>query len=106
MIPGSAGPGPPRGRPRSEEAMSEGSEAAPAESEGLEPGGETRPCAYCGAQIHPLSTRCPECGGHVSLAWRTVHKEHFLFLFTSILIAIGCLVSWSPRHPDVPSAFT
>jgi hypothetical protein len=72
----------------------------------LDPGAEMRPCAYCGAPIHPMSTRCPECGGHVALAWKTVHKEHFLFLFTSILTVIGCLVSWSGRHPDVQSAFT
>jgi hypothetical protein len=86
--------------------MSDVSEAVVDGPEGLEPGGALRPCSYCGAQIHSLSTRCSVCGGHVALAWRTVHKEHFLFLFTSILTAIGCLVSWSGRHPDIPSAFT
>jgi hypothetical protein len=85
--------------------MSDGPEVT-AETEEMEPGAEMRPCAYCGARIHPLSTRCPECGGHVALAWKTVHKEHFLFLFTSILTVIGVLASWSGRHPDLPTAFT
>lgn len=62
-----------------------------------------RPCAYCGHTIHPESHRCVECGGHVGLAWGTVHKELFLFLFLSVVIAAACLVSWTGRTP-VPSA--
>ena len=85
--------------------MSDGPETVDG-TDALDPGAELRPCAYCGTPIHPMSTRCPECGGHVALAWKTVHKEHFLFLLTSILAAIGCLVSWTGRHPDVQSAFT
>lgn len=70
-----------------------------------EPGAEValRPCAYCGHPIHPESHRCVDCGGHVGLAWGTVHKELFLFLFLSVLIAVGCLVSWVGRTP-APSA--
>jgi hypothetical protein len=66
---------------------------------GTEADGESRPCAYCGTPIHPASGRCPECCGHVALAWGTVHREHFLFLLSSILIAVGCLVPWTIRWP-------
>lgn len=60
---------------------------------------EMRPCAFCGAMIHPSSGLCHECGGNVSLAWGTAHKEHFLFLLASILIAVGCFASWAVRSP-------
>jgi hypothetical protein len=61
---------------------------------------ELRPCALCGADIHPSSTRCASCGGHVAMAWGTVHKEHFLFLFCSLCIAVGCIVPWVTRWPS------
>jgi len=35
----------------------------------------------------------------VGLAWGTAHKEHFLFLFASILVLVACLASWSQRFP-------
>lgn len=60
---------------------------------------ELRGCAYCGEQILPGSYKCPACGGNVGLAWGTAHKEHFLFLFASILVLVGCLASWSQRFP-------
>jgi len=60
---------------------------------------ELRGCSYCGEQILPGSYMCPSCGGNVGLAWGTAHKEHFLFLFASILILVGCLASWSQRFP-------
>lgn len=62
---------------------------------------ELRPCAYCGTLIHPASHRCTSCGGHVGLAWGTVHKEVFLFLFLSIATVVGCLAPWSGRTPVV-----
>lgn len=58
-----------------------------------------RGCALCGASIHSSSYRCPDCGGHVGLAWGTALKEHFLFLFVSIMIAVACVSSWSQRYP-------
>jgi hypothetical protein len=61
---------------------------------------EDRPCAFCGAAIHPSSHRCPECGGHVGLAWGTVHKEQFLFLFAACCMAVGCLASWDQTRPS------
>jgi hypothetical protein len=61
--------------------------------------GDLRPCAYCGTPIHLASHRCEHCGGHVGLAWGTVHKEIFLFLFLAVLIGVGCLVSWNGRSP-------
>jgi hypothetical protein len=69
------------------------------------PEGETelRPCAYCGAAIDPRCHRCSECGGHVGLAWKTVDGELFGMIFASVLIGIGCLVSWEQRRPG---AFT
>jgi hypothetical protein len=71
-------------------------------SEGAQAAGdqvEFRPCPFCGAAIHPSSHRCPECCGHVGIAWGTVHKELYLFLLCSILIAVGCLASWTGRVP-------
>jgi hypothetical protein len=62
---------------------------------------ENRPCAFCGAEIHPASQRCPECGGHVGLAWGTVHGEQFLFLLSACLIGVGCIVSWDQARPGV-----
>lgn len=62
---------------------------------------EMRPCAYCGALIHPASHRCTHCGGHVGLAWGTVHKEIFLFLFLAIATVVGCLAPWTGRSPIV-----
>jgi hypothetical protein len=61
---------------------------------------EDRACAFCGAAIHPSSHRCPECGGHVGLAWGTVHREQFLFLFAACCMAVGCLVSWDQTRPS------
>lgn len=61
---------------------------------------EMRPCAYCGATIHPSSHRCPECGGHVGIAWGTVHKESFLFLLAGIFMAVGAMVSWDQARPS------
>jgi hypothetical protein len=61
---------------------------------------ELRPCAYCGTSIHPSSHRCPECSGHVGLAWGTVHKEQFLFLFSAVCMAVGCLASWDVARPS------
>ena len=52
---------------------------------------EMRPCAYCGALIHPASHRCTHCGGHVGLAWGTVHEAVFLFLVLSTAPVGGCL---------------
>ena len=72
--------------------MSEGAQLA-------EPQVEFRPCPFCGASIHPSSHLCPECGGHVAISWGTVHKELYLFLLCSILIAVGCLASWTGRMP-------
>jgi hypothetical protein len=60
---------------------------------------EQRPCAYCGTLIHPESHRCIHCGGHVGLAWGTVHKEIFLFLCLAVMTAVGCLVPWNGRTP-------
>ncbi len=60
---------------------------------------ELRPCSYCGTDIHPSSPRCIACGGHVGISWGTVHKELFLFLLASILIAVGCVSSWAIRTP-------
>lgn len=62
---------------------------------------EMRPCAYCGALIHPASHRCTHCAGHVGLAWGTVHKEVFLFLFLAIATVVGCLAPWTGRSPIV-----
>ena len=73
-------------------------------SGGGEGDAELRPCAFCGAMIHPSSGLCHECGGNVSLAWGTAHKEHFLFLLASILIGVGCLASWAVRSPGAVSA--
>jgi hypothetical protein len=60
-----------------------------------------RPCAYCGTPVHPASHRCLHCGGHVGLAWGTVHREIFLFLFLAIATVVGCLASWTGRTPVV-----
>jgi|GEM_PF-3326784 len=65
---------------------------------------EKRPCAYCGALIHPASHRCSHCGGHVGLAWGTVHKEVFLFLFLALATIVGCLSPWTGRSPVVEVA--
>lgn len=62
---------------------------------------EMRPCAYCGALIHPASHRCTHCAGHVGLAWGTVHKETFLFLFLALATVVGCLAPWTGRTPLV-----
>lgn len=62
-------------------------------------GDEMRHCCYCGSEIHSSSYRCPECAGTVALGWGTALKEHFLFLFCSILIAVGCATSWAQRFP-------
>lgn len=62
-------------------------------------GEELRGCPYCGAELHPGTYRCHDCGGIVALGWGTALKEHFLFLFASILIAVGCVSSWSTRFP-------
>jgi hypothetical protein len=66
---------------------------------GTEESAELRGCAYCGEQILPGSWRCPSCAGNVALAWGTAHKEHFLFLFASILFLVGVLASWTQRFP-------
>jgi len=58
---------------------------------------ELRPCAFCGHSIHPSSHLCTHCGGHVGLAWGTVHKELFLFLFLAVMVVVGCLASWTGR---------
>jgi hypothetical protein len=60
---------------------------------------ELRPCAFCGAAIDPRCHRCSECSGHVGLAWKTVDSELFGMIFASVLIGIGCLVSWSAKRP-------
>ena len=60
---------------------------------------ETRHCCYCGAELHPSSYRCHDCSGVVALGWGTALKEHFLFLFASILIAVACVSSWAQRYP-------
>jgi hypothetical protein len=60
---------------------------------------ELRPCAFCGAAIDPRCHRCSECGGHVGLAWKTVDAELFGMIFASVLIGIGCLVSWTQKRP-------
>jgi hypothetical protein len=60
---------------------------------------ELRACAYCGAAIDPRCHRCSECGGHVGLAWKTVDSELFGMVFASVLIGIGCLVSWTQKRP-------
>ena len=62
-------------------------------------GDELRHCCYCGTDLHPSSYRCHDCGGVVALGWGTALKEHFLFLFISILIAVGCATSWAQRFP-------
>lgn len=62
-------------------------------------GDEMRHCCYCGSEIHAGSYRCHDCGGVVALGWGTALKEHFLFLFASILIAVGCVSSWTQRYP-------
>jgi hypothetical protein len=77
-----------------ETAMTDGAEGG----EGSAPV-EMRPCAYCGNTIHPSSHRCTHCGGHVGLAWGTVHAELFLFLFLAVLVIVGCLASWTGRTP-------
>jgi len=61
---------------------------------------EMRPCAFCGATIHPSSHRCPECGGHVGIAWGTVHREQFLFVLSSVFMGVGALVSWDQARPS------
>jgi hypothetical protein len=61
---------------------------------------EMRPCAFCGATIHPSSHRCPECGGHVGIAWGTVHREQFLFLLAAIFMGVGAMVSWDQARPS------
>jgi hypothetical protein len=60
---------------------------------------ELRACAFCGAAIDPRCHRCSECGGHVGIAWKTVDTELFGMIFASVLIGIGCLVSWSQKRP-------
>lgn len=80
--------------------MADVTETTPADADADAPV-EMRPCAYCGSLIHPASHRCTQCGGHVGLAWGTVHKEVFLFLFLSIAAIVGCLAPWSGRTPIV-----
>src|SRR5262245_15823532 len=65
---------------------------------------ELRPCAFCGHSIHPAGHRCTHCDGHVGLAWGTVHKELFLFLFLSVMVIVGCLASWTGRTPALSAA--
>lgn len=74
----------------------------PGEASGFDEGGESaalRACAFCGTPIHPRSHRCPHCGGHVGLAWGSVHKEYMLFLFLAIVTLVGCLAPWTGRTP-------
>jgi hypothetical protein len=66
---------------------------------GGEADAELRPCAFCGAAIDPRCHRCSECGGHVGLAWKTVDTELFGMIFASVLIGVGCLVSWTQKRP-------
>jgi hypothetical protein len=62
---------------------------------------EMRPCTFCGAECDSRAARCRECGGNVALAWGKVLKEHFLFLFCSIFIAVGCVIPWDAGRPGV-----
>ncbi len=62
-------------------------------------GPEMRPCKFCGAETDSRAYRCRDCGGHVALAWGTVHKEQFLFLFSAVFIGIGCLAPWDAGRP-------
>ncbi|HVG92810.1 MAG TPA: hypothetical protein VND21_00050 [Planctomycetota bacterium] len=71
-------------------------------AEGDDAGGqpaELRGCPYCGTLMDPRAHRCTACCGHTGIAWGTVHKEHWLFVFCSVLIAVGCLASWNGRSP-------
>lgn len=71
-----------------------------ASADDLDEGGDDlRSCCYCGADLHPRSYRCHDCSGIVALGWGTALKEHFLFLFASILILVACATSWSQRYP-------
>jgi hypothetical protein len=84
--PGAPPPPPPEPDPEAEDGSDVAADA------------EMRPCAFCGTEIHAKSHRCPDCGGHVGIAWGTVHKEIYLFLFASCLIAAGCLFSWDEHR--------
>src|SRR5262245_19735555 len=64
---------------------------------------EQRHCPYCGTAIDSRAHRCVACGGHVGIAWGTVHKEHWLFVFSAILIGVGCVASWNGRTPAGPN---
>lgn len=62
--------------------------------------GPTRPCAYCGTPIHEQCHRCVHCGGHVGIAWKTVDPELYGLVFSSVLIGVGSLGSWSQHRPS------
>ncbi len=68
--------------------------------EAMDDQGPTRPCAYCGTPIHELCHRCPHCGGHVGIAWKTVDAELFGLIFAAVLIGVGSLSSWTSHRPS------
>lgn len=103
-----ANPDPGAQTPAPSPAVPEPTEEAGQDEEGGDIAADTefRPCAFCGTSIHAKSHRCPDCGGHVGVAWGTVHKEVYLFLFSACLIAAGCLVSWDQNRPGTWNGLT
>lgn len=80
----------------------EGGEPAFDEPAFGEPAGEempaTKPCVFCLSEIAAPASRCPHCAGFLPIAEGTVFKQYFFFLFSSLAIAIGCLLPWERTY--------
>jgi hypothetical protein len=77
---------PPSTEPAEDAAAEEGSDIA-ADT-------EFRPCAFCGTSIHSKSHRCPDCGGHVGVAWGTVALAIFGMFRAVISLFNRSMIVW------------